>query len=305
MQVGASAIRVACFASILIGWAAPPETVHDELVRLQRQYGLTLGAYYRGLDLVLFSQRKPFHGAELASVKAMEGAVSRDGTEVAVDLWIDKRGSSLAIMHPDGTALREFSEIKGAYGLCWSFDNSKLAMSLQDLKHGSAPPNDSLQVLTLSSKAMQEVDVRATVTQQCWSPDGKQIVYEADDSVRVFNAAQERWQVLAKGTNATWSPDGQWIAFLDDETYYAIRPSGEDRKTLFRVAGAMSGLMWSPDSRIVAYARSNRLFEPHALVDDLFRLRLRRLADNSEDWVDLGGSIPRYQWTNFATVKDK
>lgn len=297
--------RIACFVCAFLALAAPRESVHDELVRLQRQYGLTLGAYDRGLDLILFSKREHLHGPELSSVKAIEGAVSRDGTEVAVDLWIDQRGNSLGVMHPDGTGLRQFPEIKAAYNLCWSFDNTKLAMSLQDLKHGSAPPNDSLQVLTLSSKALQEVDVRATVTQQCWSPDGKQIVYEANDSVRVFNAAQKRWQVLAKGTNATWSPDGLWIAFLDNETYYAIRPSGEDRKALFRVAGAMSGLIWSPDSRIVAYASRNRFFEPHTLVDDLFRLRLRRLADDSEDWVDLGGTIPRYQWTNFAVVKDK
>jgi Tol biopolymer transport system component len=308
MITGASPIRIACFVGALLAFVAPQETVHDELVRLQRQSGLTLAAYYRGLDTVIFSKRESFQEAELSSVKALEGVVSRDGTEIAFNLWLPNSGSSLGVMHPDGTGLQGIREAAAGYNFCWSFDNSNLAMSLQNLKRGTTPPNDTLQILNLASRAMQEVDVRAIVTQQCWSPDGKQIVYEAEDEVRVFNLAQKTWGVLAKGRNPTWSSDGKWIAFLDDDTYYAINPTGENRKVLFKEKRAMSGLMWSPDSRIVAYASYNRRGEPTEIIDvGMVRIRVRRLADNSEDWVaqESDVHIPRYQWTNFAAVKDK
>ena len=308
MKAGVNSIRIACLACALLALAAPQETVHDEIVRLQRQSGLTLAAYYRGLDTVVFSKRESFQGEELSSVKALEGVVSRDGTEIAFDLWLPKGRTSLGVMHPDGTGLQDFPEAAASYMLCWSYDNSQLAMSVQNRKRGTTPPNDTLQILNLASHAMQEVDIRATMTQQCWSPDGNQIVYEAEDTVRVFNITQKTWSILAKGTNATWSPDGKWIAFLDDDTYYAISPSGENRKVLFKEKRAMSGLIWSPDSRIVAYASFNRADEPTPIMDvGMVRVRVRRLADNSEDWVvqESDVHIPRYQWTNFAVVKDK
>jgi Tol biopolymer transport system component len=308
METSVNWIRIACLACALLALVAPRETVHDELVRLQRESGLTLAAYYRGLDTVVFSRRASLEGPELTTVKAGDGVVSRDGAEIAFDLWLPTGRTSLGVMHPDGTGLQDFPEAAAGYMLCWSYDNSKLAMSLQNLKRGTTPPNDSLQILNLASRAMQEVDVRATVTQQCWSPDGKQIVYEAEDSIRVFNIERKTWNILAKGTNATWSPDGKWIAFLDDNTYYAISPSGENRKVLFKEKRAMSGLIWSPDSRIVAYASFNRADEPTGIVDvGMVRIRVKRLEDNSEDWVaqESDVHIPRYQWTNFAVVKDK
>jgi Tol biopolymer transport system component len=308
MVTGASSTRIACFVCALLALVAPRESVHDELVRLQRESGLTLAAYYRGLDTVLFSERASFQGGELSSVKALEGVVSRDGTEIAFNLWLRSGRTSLGIMHPDGTGLQDFPEAAAGYMLCWSYDNSRLAMSVQNLKRGTTPPNDTLQTLNLASRVMQEVDVRATVTQQCWSPDGNQIVYEAEDTVRVFNIEHKTWNILAKGTDATWSPDGKWIAFLDDDTYYAISPSGENRKVLFKEKRAMSGLIWSPDSRIVAYASFNRADEPTGIVDvGMVRIRVRRLADDSEDWVaqESDVHIPRYQWTNLAVVKDK
>ncbi len=115
--------------------------------------------------------------------------------------------------------------------------------------------------------------------------------------------------VLAKGRDATWSPDGNWIAFLDDDTYYAISPSGENGRELFKSRGALSGLWWSPDSRTVAYASRNRLFERPLIAVDVgwVRLRVRRLADNSEDWVAQLSDvhIPSYQWVEVPAPKEQ
>jgi len=78
-----------------------------------------------------------------------------------------------------------------AYDLCWSYDKSRLAARVQNLKRGTTPPNDKLEVFSLRSNLHEEVDVSASLTSQCWSPDGKQIVYEADDTVRVYDTERK------------------------------------------------------------------------------------------------------------------
>jgi len=271
------------------------EPVRTELIRLQKDTGLTLASFYRSLETVLFADRSMSAGKEVLAAMAGDGAITRDGMDVAVNLFPHGFG----VVHNDGSDFRGYSEVSAAYELCWSYDKSKLAMNVQNLKRGTTPPNDNLQIFNLSSKEIQVFDVRAAVTSQCWSPDNKKVVYDADDHVRAYDSEQKQWLELAKGHDATWSPDGNWIAFLDDDTYYAISPSGENRRELFKSKGALSGLWWSPDSRIVAYISRNKTFEgPMALDVGMARLRVRRLSDSSEDWVAQvsDAHIPAYQW---------
>lgn len=296
-----------CSALAAIGlstYAAPRETVRAELTRLQKETGLTLSSFYRCVETVVFADRTQHEGKELLPVgTALEGAVSRDGMEIVFEHVPSQGATSLGIVRRDGSNLRDYPHLVAAYDLCWSYDKSKLVMNVQNLKRGTTPPNDSLEVVKLGSERVQQVDVRASVTSQCWSPDGKQIVYEADDSVRVYDTERNMWTVLAKGRQPTWSSDGNWIAFLDDDTYYAIRPSGDDRKVLFYKKGALTGLWWSPDSRIVAYVSRNDPSEGPMFPDvGSVRLRVRRLDDNSEDWVAQlsDAHIPSYQWASMA-----
>jgi hypothetical protein len=68
---------------------------------------------------------------------------------------------------------------------------------------------------------------------------------------------------------------------------------------IFHKSGADSGLAWSPDSRFVAYTSHNSAFERPFFMDvGPVRLRVRRLSDNSEDWVlQLSDSyLPDFQW---------
>jgi len=302
----------ALFALVLCAASARREPVRAELARLQKDTGLTIASFYRSIDSVDFTNRVLRSGKELLPIgTALTGVLSRDGTEIIFDheqgLVPDRRSkrrpSSVAVVRTDASNLRDYPYITAAYNLCWSYDKSRLAASVQNLKRGTTPPNDKLEVFSLRSKLAEEVDVRASLTSQCWSPDGKQIVYEADDTVRVYDTERKTWNVLAKGNEATWSSDGSWIAFLDGETYYAIRPSGKDRKLLFSKKGAITGLLWSPDSRIVAYISSNDASEGQKFLDvGSVRLRVRRLDDNSEDWVaQLSDAyIPRYQWVTMA-----
>jgi hypothetical protein len=133
------------------------------------------------------------------------------------------------------------------------------------------------------------VDARSHFTSQCWSPDHNQVAYESEGSVKVCQIGGDASsvRVLAEGTDVTWSPDGNWIAFRYGDTYYAIRPDGNDRRKLFHSGGAVSALYWSPNSRIVAYVRILGLFQGYI---DANQLRVRRLEDGSDDRVCPNGT---------------
>lgn len=287
------------------------EPIRAELTRLGRDGRLSLASVGKShLDVIAFDQRSPVEGREfLTEGSALDGAISPDGTEIAFSLWRkegDRRLNYLALTRQDGSDFRVFSEIRAPVGMCWSDDKSKLVLSARGPIQQHEPPDYSLEILDLSSKSTLKVDTRAYVTSQCWSPDGKRIVYQADESVRTYDTENQNWLVLGKGKDPTWSPDGNWIAFLDDDTYYAIRPSGQDRKVLFKTKGALTGLSWTPDCSIVAYVSSASFFEGawKALDVGIVRLRVRRLDDNSEDWVSelSDAHVPNYQWVKTSDL---
>jgi WD40-like Beta Propeller Repeat len=126
-------------------------------------------------------------------------------------------------------------------------------------------------------------------TNQNWSPDGTQVVYEHDtpDSSTI-------WTVGALGSNPapsqvfpcpgpgaladclgvanpSWSPDGQWIAFSmargpivndnpTDVTIWAIHPDGTGLRQITHPTGFQQSFddspQWSPDSQRIAFQRN-------------------------------------------------
>ena len=277
-----------------------------ELVRLNKETGLTLAFYENYLQIVSFKKRGTYQGEPLARNEfGSQGEISPDGTRIAIRL--EHLGQSLffylGIVRPDGSGTREYPDVIPAQ-VCWSHDESKLAMTAYD-----KTPKVSLVVFDLDSKLTHGVlpqAAEAHISPQCWSPNDKQIVYEFEGNVHVHEIGKIESRVLAKGTEPTWSPDGNWIAFRDHDTYYAIHPDGQARKKLFHKSNAVSGLFWSPDSRIVAYVSIAGILEGGFSIDvEKNRLRVRRLADNSEDWVadDVGAGVA-YQWvTNPGLLK--
>ena len=201
--------------------------------------------------------------------------------------------------------------------MCWTRDNSKLAMVAQ-LEN---TPQRQLVVLHLDSDKVDRVADGDTVavTPQCWSPDGKQLVYFAgkkkSDGPGVIRVLDTTTQVsrdllhggpdcdediLCASPYPTWSPDGEWIAYFQKEAYRAVHPSGEGVKLLFRRHNALSPLQWSPDMRYALYADCCALRDTLRCMCEIGRIRVRRLADNSDLEVFADGYqdmyIPRWTW---------
>jgi WD40-like Beta Propeller Repeat len=241
------------------------ESVREELIRQQAQTGLT----FAWVD------------TNTQNVSSMTGSAIVSGVR---GIWFKKQAiisleDSLEAFRPDGFSFGNIPRL-AVDDMCWSHDQSKLAATLLD------PPHGRLGIFDLPSKATQTVEPQVEmiphVTSQCWSPDDKQIAYETEGRVKLYEVGKASIRVLAKGTDVTWSPDGNWIAFRDGTTYYAIRPDGQGRKKLFYCRGASSALYWAPDSRIVAYVKVLGFLQTGPGVE-ANQLRVRRLMDGSDD----------------------
>jgi len=276
------------------------ESAGTELAELQMRTGLSLVATKLGqiqfFDFTLREWRKLkdlIHGNT--------GAVSPDGHQVAV-LIPPILTRHLGIMGSDGSDFRDYPSIVGADEMCWSLDSSKL--TVRAVVHGDgkySPPG--LQIIAASTEATQSIGHDGHVSSQCWSPDGKQIVYADGASlpngkVRIYDLAQQTERILCDGSKPSWSPDGRRIAFLYRGTYYEVSPSGGEQRKLFKKWHPASGLLWSPDSRFVAYVSQAGLFEGmlSALDVEIYWLRVRRLQDNSEVRLAQNVGAENYQW---------
>jgi dipeptidyl aminopeptidase/acylaminoacyl peptidase len=270
--------------------------VRAELIRMQAQDGLTIAWYDpHGLEIVKFDKRTVLQGKNVRVQFAGGGTISRDGTQIAFQLRRPTKDPALTlgIMKADNTDLREFLNVVSPGQMCWSNDMAYVAM-LTVIKN---MPSFSLKVLDLESQSVRDIAPAERITSQCWSPDGKEIVFESGGNVMVQSVEVAKPRALAVGSGPTWSPDGNWIAYLDkhEHSYYVIHPSGEGKKKLFHRRNGMAGLYWSPDARIVAYV----VEEGFLFMDvETYRLRVRRLEDDSDDWVaneDIG-CCENIQW---------
>jgi len=322
---GVSRARVA--PSALLALSAPAESLRDELIRLQRSAGLSLVAVDGNKIYTVNFEARTLRERTIFSSKGTpeHGALSPDGTKVAFALCPEPGLTHptpfkticpagpfvLGVASTNGSDYREFPGLSPS-SMCFSYDKSKLALNATDRKTDKFPFT-AMEILNLNSGDIQKVArMDRFVSSQCWSPDDKQFVYTVNNaavqSVSLYDVAGNNSRSLGVGGNATWSPDGKWIAYLDcgidldDCTYYAIRPDGTGKRKLFKTTTpATSALWWSPDSKIGAYVGVGRDEEGPEVG---YRLRVIRLADNTEDWVvSLTDFDPQwFQWTTNADL---
>jgi Tol biopolymer transport system component len=311
-------------------------SVRGELIEIQNRVGLSL-VTLRKNELL----RVDFAARSLKQVRAFDdtrlmtgGAVSDLGTKIAftLDLTPGKKRAArpqescfeasmcLAISGNTGAGLRAFRDMVTPSGMCWSHDGSDLVVSATD-RTTNLRAVPSLLMLNIDSGSAQQIDGFDTHTSsQCWSPNDTKIIYTANKSadvqiVQVYDKQQGKSVELAPGSNATWSPDGRGVAVLHcppsfvNCVYELIDPGNGKGTTLFATTLGQTPLWWSPDSRFVAYVSPIGPAEERsgATPGQVYRLRVRRLEDNSEDWVlNLSDTdVLEFQWTTnraFATT---
>jgi hypothetical protein len=260
--------------------------VRAELAEMQSRDGLTIADYGpHGLRIVDFFKRKAFQGIPFPDYRAAGGTVSRDGTLVAFALHRPTQvpPMALGIMKADNSDIREFLSVARPGQMCWSYDMAHVAMGTVDVKTTTF----RLTVLDIEANSARDLAPHIDrISSQCWSPNGKEIVYESGGNVIIQNVEEGKPRTLVVGKVPTWSPDGTWIAYLDEHehNFYAIHPSGEGKRELFHSRDGTAGLYWSPDARIVAYVveKGGMLH----LDAEAYTLNVRRLQDGSEDWIN-------------------
>jgi Tol biopolymer transport system component len=283
---------------ILAGCTFARENVRKELAHSQKETGFALTCYYSGVFTLQFADRSVSTDKGPPPAGRLENALlSPDGSEIAFPAGgIEYLNMPhLTIVRRDGSVVHEYAKLADARAVCWSHDGSKLVVHAKTAE--ARPPQYHLIILDVASASIRQFgDADSYATNQCWSSDDRQIVYgtKGKEEVQVYDIKKGSSQKLGHGASPTWSADGQRIAIREGDGYYIISSSGDERKQLFKTNSGRGQLWWSPDSRIVAYLSEGGTFWQELQVLDvgLLQIRVRRLADGSEDWVYQIPNVP-------------
>lgn len=274
-----------------------------ELASLQKETGISLAYFGWYVGTLDFSHRNKLLSAQdlpRPAGNSQDGDVSPQGDLIAF-AWsygTDPSVKRLAIVRRDGAGLREFPAVKQPDGFCWSGDGSKLVVHARTISNMNSSAGKFYLVDVLSNNVQEIGSASAWLTPQCWSPDAGSFVYEVPETdlsgpghrgtIERYDLAQKQRFTLTRGSYATWSPASDTIGFLDGDDYYTVDSSGKQKTLLFHAPNARSGLLWSPDSRFVAYGVCCKYSGPTTLL----RFYVRRLGDNLEDWIADVGDVP-------------
>src|SRR5205814_8988200 len=130
-----------------------------------------------------------------------------------------------------------------------------------------------------------------------WSPDGKWIAYNSDESGEneLYVRSQDgkgQPQQLTKGADtyyyqAIWSPDSKKVLWSD--RLQRLRYVDVASKVVTEVAqdkeGEIEGYDWSPDSQWIAWSQPEPNFQSKAL---LYSLATKKSVPITDEWYNSG-----------------
>jgi len=139
----------------------------------------------------------------------------------------------------------------------WSPDGARLAFVRRE-------PGRGRVLYSAASDGRNPLLVATHLGAFSWSPDGTKLAYTRLDASGISIAESSGQTVLSKvgiaawvgaaptiGGEVQWSPDGSLIAFGTGGGAFVVRPDGT---SLRRVMAGGYGIVWSPDSRLLAVA---------------------------------------------------
>jgi Tol biopolymer transport system component len=200
--------------------------------------------------------------------------------------------SEIFATYADGTGPVKLTHSAGPdVQATWSPDGSKIAF-MSDPHDGSP----GIFVMNSDGSDRHRVTSFKIGDNPSWSPDGSRIVFETgghDSQIEVMNAdgSQRHTIALINGHHPAWSPDGGLIAFDVDYPeelagIVLIEPDGRPAGWVTRGSDALP--TWSPDSRRIAFQRSDghdlEIFVIDVDGTNLTQLTHNKAADTHPSW---------------------
>jgi dipeptidyl aminopeptidase/acylaminoacyl peptidase len=209
------------------------------------------------------------------------------------------------VVAPDGSNPRALTPAdEDAYQPRWSPDGEHLAFLRLSCVAGQ--PCDrkagpiSLVVMKPDGSGRQTLAEKLeNVMTLEWSPDGKQLAFEAESpfGVRVLTLATHEVRVIGVGEFPNWSPDGTTIAYQGEGQTHLVASDGTADRLLLQPtqAGLAISARWSPDGSQLAFVWKRACCPPTNRASDAWLVD--RSGNNPHRWPEVPVGVTFEGWS--------
>ncbi len=148
----------------------------------------------------------------------------------------------------------------------YSPDGKEIVMSIVNNKDGTS----TIQCMDLASHQVRKLTQGGVIdTSPCFSPDGKDIVFNSDrdgkEQLYVMDRNGDNVHRISFGAGKyfqpTWSPRGDLIAFtkvLNGQFYIGVMNTDGSNERLITKGYLVEAATWSPNGRVLLFTKENR-----------------------------------------------